>query len=180
MDTDNECSSIHMRCNYNRTTSTIVNPSSTHSPTNSPTPITSDPNDDEESSGGTGGIVAGVVVSLVVVLTAVIVVVVILIVWLRKKTGNFKPASSDGSLQPQSVAPTETTERNGTKLASLSNPTYEPNIIRPPPPPESPEHKFINPLYTPVKIGSASSGDYLVSIYDDNPYECVETTLDEN
>ena len=176
MDTDDDCSSMR----YNRATSI---PSSIHSPTNTPTPITSDPNDGDhpkESSGGTGGIVAGVVVSLVVVLTAVIVVVVILIVWLRKKTGNFKPASSDGSLQPPSVAPTETTERNGTKLASLSNPTYEPNIIRPPPPPESPEHKFINPLYTPVKIGSTSSGDYLVSIYDDNPYECVETTLDEN
>ena len=177
MDTDNECSSIHMRCNYNRATSTPVNPS-TNPSTNTPTPITSDDDHPKDSSGGTAGIVAGVVVSLVVVLTAVIVVVVVLIVWLRRKTGNFKPASSDGSLQPPSVAPTATTERNGTKLASLSNPTYEPNIIRPAPPPGSPEHKFINPLYTPVRIGS--SGDFLVSIYDGNPYECVKTTLDEN
>ena len=109
------------------------------------------------TSGSYAGIVAGVVVSLLAVLL-VVTIVIILIVWLKKRNKNLKPGDDNASTSsPQSptssAAVTGGTGTSDVALA-LGNPTYSPTHFQPAQTNESPEHKFINPLYsTPSEEG---------------------------
>ena len=112
---------------------------------------------DKKSEGSTtsrssAGIVTGVVVSLLAVLLVVTIVIIILIVWKKR---NLKPAGSNANststqLQsPTSSAPVGrgTDEASDVTLA-LGNPTYQTPHSQPAPTNGTPEHKFLNPLYS--------------------------------
>ena len=110
------------------------------------------------TSGSSAGIMAGVVVSLLAVLLVVTIFIIILIVWFKRRAKNLKPgddnASTSSSQSPtSSAAVTGGTVTNDVALA-LGNPTYSPTHIQPAQTNESPEYKFINPLYsTPSEAG---------------------------
>ena len=108
------------------------------------------------TSGSSAGIVAGVVVSLLAVLLVVTIVIIILIVWLKKRDKNLKPAGSNvNSTHTSPQLPTSSPEvpagtgtiANDVTLA-LGNPTYTPTYYQPTQTDGTPEHEFINPLYS--------------------------------
>ena len=114
------------------------------------------------TSGSSAGIVAGVVASLLAVLLVVtIVIIIILVVWLKRRDKNFNAAdvhvNNASTTSPQSptssAAVTGAMETKDVALA-LGNPTYSPTHFQTAQTNESPEHKFINPLYsTPSEAG---------------------------
>ena len=105
------------------------------------------------TSGSSAGIVAGVVVSLLAVLLVVIIVIIILIVWLKRRAKNLKPGDNTTATTPPSptyaspVAVTGGTGASNVTLA-LGNPTYQPTNIQPAQTDGTPEHQFLNPLYS--------------------------------
>ena len=106
------------------------------------------------TSGSSAGIVAGVVVSLLAVLLVVTIVIIILIVWLKRRDKNLKPGDNNATTTtPPSptyaspVAVTGGTGANDVTLA-LGNPTYQPTHFQPAQTNGTPEHQFLNPLYS--------------------------------
>ena len=100
------------------------------------------------SATSTTGIVAGVVVSLLAVLLVVTIVIIILIVWKKR---NLKPACSNAnSTFPQLQSPTSSAPVSiGTEASlALGNPTYQTPHSQPAQSNGTPEHKFLNPLYS--------------------------------
>ena len=106
------------------------------------------------TSGSSAGIVTGVVVSLLAVLLVVTIVIIILIVWLKKRAKNLKPAGSKASTtsppSPTYASPAAVTGGTGPGDMSLAlgNPTYQPSHSQPAQTNGTPEHKFLNPLYS--------------------------------
>ena len=108
------------------------------------------------TSGSSAGIVAGVGVSLLAVLLVVTIVIIILIciVWLKRRAKNLKPAGSNvNSTSPQTLeslaAVTAGTGASDVTL-ELDNPTYQPTHFQPAQTNGTPEHHFVNPLYSTI------------------------------
>ena len=112
------------------------------------------------TSGSSAGIVAVVVGSLLAVLLVVTIVIIILIVLLKRKNKNLKPTGSNANnthASPQSPtshaspqSPTSPPAGTGTSdvTLSLGNPTYETTHFQQAQTDGTPEHHFINPLYS--------------------------------
>ena len=106
------------------------------------------------TSGSSAGIVAGVVVPLLAVLLVVTIVIIIVIVWLKRRDKNMKPGDNNASTtSPQSptyASPPAVTGGTGASNVALAlgNPTYQPTHIQPAQTNGTPEHQFINPLYS--------------------------------
>ena len=107
------------------------------------------------TSGSSAGIVAGVVAVLLVV---TIVLIIILIVWLKRRDKNLKPADSNANntSPPSPQSPPAVTGGTGANELALGNPTYTPTHFQPAQTDETPEHKFINPLYSTASEASVN------------------------